>query len=166
MKNKGFTLVEVLAVISIIGVLMVVFVPSLLSPFYKAKNKISDMERNQIIDAGKLYLVDLDNSVIPYVYEEEEDIEINGKTYHKGDEMTGYDLRTYIITNDGIKVDIKALVKNGYYDKTCNYETNPQKCKVKDKCILKVKINGEKVQDGKYYVSNGYESEIMEGCTN
>ncbi len=166
MKNKGFTLVELLAVISIIGVIMVMFVPSLLSVLYKSKNRISELEQGQIIDAGKLYLVDLDNSVIPYVYEEENEIEINGNIYRKGDEMTGYDLRTYIINNEGITVDIKTLVKNGYYDSTCNYETNPKNCKVQEKCKLKVKIIGEKAQDGKYYISSGYESKIIEGCTN
>ena len=48
MKKNGFTLVEVLAVISILGVVIVFVVPNLLSAFYKSRDILSDYEKNTI----------------------------------------------------------------------------------------------------------------------
>ena len=66
MKKNGFTLVEVLAVISILGVVIVFVVPNLLSAFYKSRDILSDYEKNTIKDAGKMYITDLDNGIKSY----------------------------------------------------------------------------------------------------
>ena len=44
MKNKknGFTLVEILAVISILGVVMILIVPTMMQAFYDARSKLDD----------------------------------------------------------------------------------------------------------------------------
>lgn len=163
MKNKGFTLVEVLAVLSLIGVVMVFFSPMILDAFYKSKHMISDLEKDTLLDAAKMYITDFDLGVKSYVYEGKSNIDINGHTYEKGSKMSAYDFKTYAINNDGIIVNIRELVEGKYYDKNCDYN-NPQTCKIKENCKLKVKINGEKTKDGRYYVTNGYEAQISEGC--
>lgn len=162
MKNKGFTLVEVLAVIVVLGLVMTLAIPAGLKAFYKTRGKLDEYERSSIIDAGRLYIEDLDEGNIKF--EIPEDYEVNGNSYSKGDTISGYDLRVYLINTGGLKVDIKELVSRGYYDKECNYEKNIKNCKVQGTCIVKVWIEGEKVQDGRYWTTTAYEAEIAEGC--
>ncbi len=162
MKNKGFTLVEMLAVIVVLGIVMVIALPAGLDAFYKSRRKLDEYEKSSIIDAGRLYITDLDEGNIDFFIPE--DYEVNGHTYKKGDKITGYDLRVYLINTGGLKVDIKELVARKYYDKECNYEKKPKACKVQGKCIVKVWIEGKKVQDGRYWTSSAYEAEIAEGC--
>lgn len=162
MKNDGFTLVEILAVIVILGIVIALTLPTALDTFYKSRRMLDEYERNSIIDAGKLYITDLDEGNIEF--EIPEDYDVNGKHYNNGDKITGYDLRVYLINTGGINVDIKELVSRGYYDKECNYEKKPKACKVQGACVVKVSIEGKKVQDGRYWVSNAYQAEIVEGC--
>ena len=163
-NNKGFTLVEILAVISIIGVVSILLIPTLLNVFYKSKGMLDDYLKEKLIDAGKMYVTDLDTGIKDYIYTGDKNIEIDGTIYSPGSKISGYDLRVYIIENNGINVSVKDLVKDGYFDKECNYETNKKQCKVKDTCILKVKIKSELVQNDRYYISNGYDAELLEGC--
>lgn len=162
MKNDGFTLVEMLAVIVVLAIVMMIASPTVLSVLNKSRQKLSEYEIGNIIDAGKLYLSDLDEGNIDF--EIPENYDVNGHHYNKGDKISGYDLRVYLINTEGIRIDIKELVSRGYYDKECNYEKQPKNCKVQGTCVVKVKIEGKKVQDGRYWVSNAYQSEIVEGC--
>lgn len=167
-NNKGFTLTEVLAVISIIGVISVLVFPTLLNVFNKSKHMIDDMTKEDIIDAAKMYVTDLDMGLKNYKYQGTKTITINGNNYAPGAIMSGYDLKVYIIENKGITVSIKDLVKDGYYDSECDYdspkENKKNHCKVKETCVLKVKINGRVVENDKYYVTDSYEAELMNGC--
>ncbi len=59
MNNKnGFTLVEILAVIAIIGVLIIISLPSLMEIFKDASNNSMTIQENEIVDASKLFLED------------------------------------------------------------------------------------------------------------
>jgi prepilin-type N-terminal cleavage/methylation domain-containing protein len=52
-NNKGFTLVELLAVISILAIIMIIAVPAVQNAFYKAKAGISKINENNLKEAGK-----------------------------------------------------------------------------------------------------------------
>lgn len=170
-RRKGFTLVELLAVIVVLGVILVLVAPTALSSFYKARATLNEMEQGIIIDAAKIYLTDLDKGKREYIYQGNEEIEVNGHKYKKGDKIKGYDLRVYIINNDGINVDVRTLVEGGYYDEQCSYEVEGYEgkpgpgCKVQEECVLRAKFNYTKSPDGVYYLTTGYEAEILnEGC--
>ena len=181
MKNRnGYTLVEVLAVISILGVVMILLVPTMLSTFYSAKGMLDDYVVDDIKDAAKMWITDYDLGVYKYTYNGA-DTTINGKTYKKGDVMDTYDFKVYVIENKGVNVSVKELVDGGYYDDDCKYagskvsviEDGVEKTKVLEKdqnceapkeCIVKVSIDSKKVENDKYYVTNGYTAELFDGC--
>ena len=181
MKSKnGFTLVEVLAVISILGVVMVLLVPTMLQTFYGAKGMLDDFVIEDIEDAAKMWITDYDLGTFKYTYNGAETT-INGNVYKKGDLMDTYDFKVYAIENKGVIVTMEELVKGGYYDEDCRYagtvityqEKGEEKTKVVEKdencdipktCKIKVGIDSKKVENDKYYVTNGYTAELFDGC--
>lgn len=182
MKNKnGFTLVEILAIISILGIIIVLAIPAVLDVLGKSKKMLSEYEKDILIDAAKYYITDIDEGVKPYVYQGNSPTTVNGKTYSKGQTLTVYDARTYIIENDGFIITAEDLVKGGYYDKECiyagtvvDYKENgviktsvAQKdisCTVPKTCKIKVGIVGSKVHNDLYYVTDDYKVELLDGC--
>ena len=62
MKNKAFTLIELLGTIIILGVLVLVAFPPLLNQIRKTKNEISDATEKLIIDASKDYVQNNENN--------------------------------------------------------------------------------------------------------
>ena len=62
MRKKGFTLVELLAVIVVIAAVIVIATPSLLNIGDSARNKITETEKKNLIEAGKMLALDLDDS--------------------------------------------------------------------------------------------------------
>ena len=61
MKKNGFTLVELLAVICILGIIMTIAAVSIFGSQSTALNKLSEEEQKNIKDAGKLIGIDLDD---------------------------------------------------------------------------------------------------------
>ena len=61
MNKRGFTLVELLAVISILALLLVITVPAVMNSRNNAIKGISKEEENSIKEAGKLVGIDLDD---------------------------------------------------------------------------------------------------------
>ena len=62
MKKNGFTLIELLAVIVVIAVIMVIVTPSLLNTGDSARDKLTEVEKKNLIDAGKMLALDLNDS--------------------------------------------------------------------------------------------------------
>lgn len=56
MNKKGFTLVEILAVIVILSLIMLLAYPSIMKSFNASKNKISELSKKQIEDATKIII--------------------------------------------------------------------------------------------------------------
>lgn len=60
MNKKGFTLVELLAVIAILGTIMTLATISVFKVMNDSKSKLSDFTKTQIEDAANLYAIDND----------------------------------------------------------------------------------------------------------
>ena len=58
MNKKGFTLVEILAVIAIIGLLALIMIPNFIDMFQESNKNSMKVQENQIVDATKLLLED------------------------------------------------------------------------------------------------------------
>lgn len=54
MNKKGFTLVEVLAVLVILSLLLILTIPSIRDALTNGKNKINEINKKQIEDAAKI----------------------------------------------------------------------------------------------------------------
>lgn len=168
MKNKGFTLVELLAVISIIGVVMVLFMPTMLSALRNGKNLLKKYDLEGVEDAGKMYVTDLDNGILTYTYRGSENIEVNGKVITPNTELSGYDLKVFLIEHGPIEVTMETLVAGDYYDKNCKYATKEgekdKNCHFPKTCTLSVGLEHSFSKDNRYYVTTGYTSKIVRGC--
>ena len=55
MKNKGFTLVELLGVIIIVGLLSLIIFPNIISSFFEVSNKLDDATKLIVVEAAKDY---------------------------------------------------------------------------------------------------------------
>ena len=56
--KKGFTLVELLAIIALLGIIALIAIPNVLDSYKNGKNKLSDIQKNEIENAVKLYIND------------------------------------------------------------------------------------------------------------
>lgn len=56
MNNKGFTLIETLMVIVLIGIISLILVPNVVSMINKNKTKSCENLKNNIISAAKIYV--------------------------------------------------------------------------------------------------------------
>ncbi len=159
MKNKGFTLVELLAVLSIIGVVAILVMPTMLEALRNGKTMLKKFDKQGVLDAGEMYMTDLDMGIKEYTYQGNETLKlINGHTYKKNDVFSPYDLKLYVIDHGGIDVNMRFLVKEGYYDKNCHYAGEELGGE-----ILKKDKNYSINEEG-YYVTEGYTSNFKSGC--
>lgn len=99
MKRNGFTLVELLAVISILGLLIVIVATRGFGAFNKAKESINEIEENNLLEAARTFLVDVDNDLVTNY-------------------PSGCSKENFI---SGCNVQVKYIIEN-YMDKT------PQSC--------------------------------------
>ena len=67
-KKNGFTLVELLTVITILGIVVVFLIAANMGILGKSKDKIEELALKQFYDGGKLYLADIDNGLYGYTF--------------------------------------------------------------------------------------------------
>lgn len=146
-NNKGFTLVEILAVISLLGVIMVLIIPGILNLVGDSKKRINELEKKDIMESGKLYLISIDENKTKY------------------NDLSGYDFKKYMAENGYITVSLENLIDLKYYDENCiskicrrisAAKKDPKKEKVE--CNIKLSID-LKTQDG-FLVSSGYNASL------
>lgn len=62
-KEEGFTLVELLAVIVILGIIVAIAIPAIGNVISKASGQADDAETALIVDAARLYDLDEENEI-------------------------------------------------------------------------------------------------------
>jgi len=63
MKNRGFTLVELLGVIIILALLSLVMFPNIISSFFDVSNKLDDATKLLVVEAAKDYYSENRNNI-------------------------------------------------------------------------------------------------------
>lgn len=61
-KEEGFTLVELLAVIVILGIIVAIAIPTIGNVIGRASSNASDAEQELVVDAARLYMVENNNT--------------------------------------------------------------------------------------------------------
>ena len=162
MKNKGFTLVEVIAVLALIAVLVIIFVPIISNGFYRSKKLLKDYDKQALIDGAKTYLTNLKedgyNIKTVNTYDSSCNITNTTSNYEKesytapdGTIYSGYEYIKYAAGND-LYITAKYLVDNGYFNNGCKYDATENsceksaECKVDKECTLVVHYNAEKTK--------------------
>ena len=115
LNNKGFTLVEVLAVIVIIALLGGIAITSILGVIDKGKNVTEQSMINNIKTASQA------------LYEE---IDFSGSDLYKYNQDGTKGSERIIIVDNSIEINLQTLVSNGFLDGTGEEEnkiiTNPK----------------------------------------
>ena len=106
LNNKGFTLVEVLAVIVIIGLLAGIAIPNVLSSINTSKNKAKEIMINNIKTGTKIMFEEVNNGIDVYKYDND-----GNKTSDKIN-----------ISGNTITINLQTLVSNGYLRGASNDE--------------------------------------------
>lgn len=114
MKNKGFTLLELLGVVIILGVLSMITFPIILNQIKNAKQGIKESTKTLIIDAAKDYYEDNINN-----YDK-----IEGMTYCIDiNTLTDNDYLNKNLKDENLNnIDISKKVKLIYHNEKFNYE--------------------------------------------
>lgn len=64
MKRKGFTLVELLAVIVILGIILAIAVPNIINLINNAKNDAYERQKDLIVDAAQKYVLQYGKNIV------------------------------------------------------------------------------------------------------
>ena len=134
MNRKGFTFIELLAVLVVVALLLVIISPSIISSFQKSKDSSYNILINNIVTSSKLY------------YEECE--------YGDLSSTAKYGEYACKINNNTITINLLSLVKTGKLsvktssqtgDKTV---TDPRNNSILDECTIKITKDIEKDSNG------------------
>lgn len=114
-NNKGFTLVEVLAVITILGIIIIFALPVALDTIGKSRNTLNEYTKKNIADTAKMYFMDIIEKVDPdnKYYTINDDVNfisnITGKEYKNGDKIFGYDFLIYALLKSNPNMDSEYI---------------------------------------------------------
>lgn len=150
MNKKGFTLVELLAVIVLLGLVLVITMTNGFGIFNKAKSGINQIEENNLIEAAKVFLVEVDNGFVNHPTS----CNVFEKKYSNGN----------IVSSGNCTIDVSYIIEN-YMDKT------PENCNKENNKVFKIKIQkiyndttGEDLKETNYIVEKTSETDII--CSN
>ena len=184
LNNRGFTLVEVLAVIIILAIIASIAIPNVLSTINSSKDRSYDIMIKNIITAskalyeeveygGELHKYTIDDTQIDNEDETSETSEtVSSSTTTDEELIIEEDTSKIIITGESIKINLQTLVSNGFLSGTC-YNNEEENCK---KVIINPKtgndigncniiIKKQKQQDsGKVTYSVSAEESELEDC--
>ena len=105
MKKKGFTLVELLAVIVILGIIALIAVPQIFSSVETAKRRAKEVQKDIIINATKSYVAELSNPLT--------------KLDDDGNAVQHYVTVTTLIDNKYIDGDDSESIANSEFGDKC-----------------------------------------------
>ena len=152
LNNRGFTLVEVLAVIIILAIIASIAIPNVLSTINSSKDRSYDIMIKNIITAskalfeeveygGELHKYTIDDTQIDNEDETSETSEtISSSTITEEELIIEEDPTSIKITTDSnnngsnniesksIKINLQTLVSNGFLSGTC-YNNEEENCK-------------------------------------
>ena len=120
-KNKGFTLVELLAVVALVALLSLVVVPSVTNLVNRNKTKLSSVTQKLIYSAAESYL---DANQTEY-------IKVDGAVYCPTIQNLidkGFFEENLVDTNTGEKFDKTLIVKSSYNGYKYEYEIVNSEC--------------------------------------
>ena len=147
MKKRGFTLVELLAVIVVIGLILVIVVPRVL------KN-IDEEKKSAFISSAKALI-----RKVEYDYMDKEDFDyVALKTFNINDiSMSNYDIDNSTIKMKDGDIYIKLIGKEKFEGYKCIGTINNLNCREKKACTtLKALTSGTTYVNGQYtYTYNG-----------
>lgn len=107
-RAKGFTLIELIGVVVILGILMILVFPSILNNIKKAKNNITETEKEVLMSATKLYIEENQNQYRTY----------NGSKYCITVEelYTQNKIQKELFQNVGNDTVVQVTTQNNYTD--------------------------------------------------
>lgn len=100
MNKKGFTLVEVLAVLVILSLLLILTIPSIRDALTNGKNKINEINKKQIEEAAKIIVDEV-------IYCNMTEIAKDALKDETSDEISCSIAKTKLI--NGVNIDLKNL---------------------------------------------------------
>ncbi len=126
-NNKGFTLVEILAVLVVLAAVMIIAIPSIGGAFSSSKGKIDDLTKRNIQESAKMFANEL------YICDS---TSINiWESY--GDTCTEVRIRLA----DGIDISIDNLVEGEYFSDPANKCTGDLNIQTDSKGKVTVTLN-------------------------
>ena len=142
MRDKnGFTLVEILTVLGIIAILVIFIYGAGFNLLTNSKKELYKLQEKNLLDAGKLYMTDIDNNVVPYILPSSTSVGLNS-TYKRlvpGDtsdfEVTSYGGRTMVRCDEGSSYTFNGSGEGATVVATCSYRGLTDKTKVYTKKI-------------------------------
>lgn len=150
MKDKnGFTLPEVLTVITILAVIMILAISSAVRMLDQTKRKISEYDKQILLDAAKSYGEDLDKNNKSYY--PTKDIVLSSKTIYKDSEVKGYEFKELVKEKNTIDISTNYLKENNYIDDKLNAN-----------CTINIQFETS-VQDG-YIVIDKISAKLGNDC--
>ncbi len=150
MNKKGFTLVELIGVVVILGLIALIAFPALLNQINTSKNEVSESVRELVISSSKSYVED-DTQLAPKKYCITLEELIDG----------GY-LTEGIVSSERDKLQNKRVMVT-YYNNKYNYELVDSKDCYICKGVKAVTVDDATVPTGQYNTGDEYTCEVKKG---